>query len=107
MQQQPERRFSQTSPQQPAYRFPQNQNMQGWQPQQSFSSEYRTEDGTVPLSREDKRELKRLHRRKRRKIFTLWNLFAVIGIVKTLVQLMRYVIIPALVYLKVLAGGAL
>jgi len=105
--QQPERRFSQTEPQQPVYRFPQNQTMQGWQPQQGFSSDAHVDDGNAPLSRQDKRDLKRLHRRKRRKVFTLWNLFAVIGIITTLVQLARYVIIPALVYLQVLAGGAL
>ena len=102
--QQPNRRFSQTAPQQPVYRFPQNQNMQGWQPQQNYTNDA-SATNAASLSRQDKRELSKLHRRKRRKIFTLWNLFAVIGIATTTVQLARYVIIPALVYLKVLAGG--
>ena len=97
------RRFSETAPQQPVYRFPQNQNMQGWQPQQVFPANGNEEE--VPLSRRDKRELKRLHKRKRRKIFTLWNLFAVIGMITTAVQLIRYIIIPALVYLNVFTGG--
>jgi hypothetical protein len=35
----------------------------------------------------------------------LWNLFAVIGIITTFVQVARYVVIPALVYLNMLAGG--
>ena len=102
-QNQPERRFAETVPQQPVYRFPQNRPSQGWQPQPGFSVAPKEE---APLTRRDKRELKRLYRKKRRKIFTLWNLFAVIGILTTLVQLTRYVIIPTLVYLNVLTGGA-
>ena len=100
-QNQQERRFAQTAPQQPVYRFPQNQNTMGWQPQYSFSDQSQE----VELPKQSKRELKKLHLRKRRKIFTLWNLFAVIGLITTLVQLARYVIIPALVYLNVLTGG--
>ena len=100
-QNQQERRFAQTAPQQPVYRFPQNQNTMGWQPQQSFSDQSQE----VELPKQSKRELKKLHPRKRRKIFNLWNLFAVIGLITTLVQLARYVIIPALVYLNVLTGG--
>jgi len=100
------RRFSETAPQQPVYRFPQNQQATGWQPQQGFAAPAPLKE-EAPLSRDDKRELKKKHRHKRRKIFSLWNLFAVIGIITALVQLTRYVIIPALVYLKVFTGGAL
>ena len=104
-QKQQEHRFSHTAPQQTVYRFPQNQNNVGWQPQQGFTDQPDLENnGTLP--RQSKREQKRLHRHKRRKIFTLWNLFAVIGLITTVVQLARYVIIPALVYLNVLTGGA-
>lgn len=98
------RRFSENPQQQPVYRFPQNQDMQGWQPQQSFSDHAPVED--TPLSRRDKRELKRMHKKKRR-IFTLWNLFAVIGIITVIVETLRYIVIPFLVYLNVLSGGAL
>lgn len=103
-QNQPGRRFNDPATQQPVYRFPQNQSANGWQPQPGFSTPVQEQED-APLSRKDRRKLKRLHRRKRRKIFTWWNLFAVIGIITTFVQAMRYVIIPALVYLNVLAGG--
>lgn len=97
------RRFA-DSPQQPVYRFPQNQPAQGWQSQQNFPSNPPAEE--APLSKSDKRELKRAHK-KRRRIFTLWNLFAVIGIVTVIIQGIRYVVIPFLVYLNVLSGGVL
>lgn len=105
---QPGRRFSDAQPQQPVYRFPQNQPVQGWKPQQSF-------DGTVPpmqtreppLSRREQRELNRVQRKHRRRIFTLWNLFAVIGIITVIIEGLRYVVIPLLVYLNTLTGGAL
>lgn len=98
------RRFENTAPQQPIYRFPQNQPAQGWQPQQTFPQE---QPGMEPkLSRHDRRILNRRHK-KHRKIFTWWNLFAVIGVITVIVQCARYVIIPLLVYLNVLAGGSL
>lgn len=100
-QNQQERRFAQTAHQQPVYRFPQNQNTMGWQPQQSFSDQPQE----VILPKQSKRELRKLHPHKRKRVFTLWNLFAVIGLITTFVQLARYVIIPALVYLKLLTGG--
>ena len=103
-QNQSERRFSDNPQQQPVYRFPQNQTMQGWQSQQSFSDNAPAEE--VPLSRHDQRVLKRAHKKKRR-IFTIWNLFAVIGIITVLLQGIRYIIIPFLVYLNVLSGGVL
>ena len=106
-QNQQEHRFSHTSAQQPVYRFPQNQNTMGWQPQQSFAAQTQPQE-EVHLSKQSKRELQKLHKlhkRKRRKVFTLWNLFAVIGMITTFVQVVRYVVIPALVYLNVLAGG--
>ena len=58
-----------------------------------------------PLSRKDQRALKRAH--KRRRIFTLWNLFAVIGIITVIIQAARYIVIPLLVHLKALSGGVL
>ena len=103
-QNQQEHRFSHTSAQQPVYRFPQNQNTMGWQPQQSFAAQTQPQE-EVRLSKQSKHELKKLHKRKRRKVFTLWNLFAVIGMITTFVHLARYVVIPALVYVNVLAGG--
>lgn len=104
MQNQPGRRFADVSPQQPVYRFPQNQQVQGWQPQQSYPQNVQLEE--VRLSRKEKRELNKLHHRKRRKIFTWWNFFAIIGIVTVIVQAARYLVIPLLVYLNVLSGGA-
>ena len=103
-QNQQEHRLSHTSAQQPVYRFPQNQNTMGWQPQQSFAAQTQTQE-EVHLSKQSKRELKKQHKRKSGKMSTLWNLFAVIGIITTFVQVARYVVIPALVYLNMLAGG--
>ena len=100
---QQERRFA-DHPQQPVYRFPQNQPTQGWQPQQTFDSPPPTDD-VRRQGRKEPREQEQ--RRRRRKIFTLWNLFAVIGLITVIIEGMRYVIIPLLVYLNVLTGGAL
>ena len=47
------------------------------------------------------------HHPRRRRIFTWWNFFAVIGIISVVLQVLRYAIIPLLVYLNVLAGGRL
>ena len=44
---------------------------------------------------------------KKRRIFTLWNLFAVIGMITVIVQAIRYLIIPLLVYLNSVTGGVL
>lgn len=101
---QQERRFSDEPQQQPVYRFPQNGPNQGWQPQSGF-----TNNEAIPqpqLSRREKRALDRAHKRKRR-VFTWWNLFAVIGMITVIIQVARYVVIPLLVYLNVLSGGAL
>lgn len=98
------RRFEGTAPQQPVYRFPQNQPARGWQPQQSFPSEQPPIEQA--LTKRDRRALNQRHK-KHRKIFTWWNLFAVIGIISVIVQCARYIIIPLLVYLNVLAGGNL
>lgn len=58
-----------------------------------------------------KRRRKGFVPRRRRRIFTLWNLFAVIGIITVVIQAIRYVIIPLLVMLEPwfekLMGGAL
>ena len=102
-QNQPERRFSDNPPQQPVYRFPQNQPTQGWQSQYSFPKNEPSVQ--PPLTRKEKRDLKRAH--KSRRIFTWWNLFAVVGIITVIVQAARYLVIPLLVYLNVLAGGVL
>ena len=102
--QQQGRRFSDTPQQQPVYRFPQNQTPQGWQPQQTFSANQGGE--MPPLSKQDKKELKRI-RGRRRRIFTLWNLFAVIGMICVFVQAARYIVIPLLVQLNILTGGKL
>lgn len=103
---QQERRFAENPQQQPVYRFPQNQPTQGWQPQQSFDGNA-PRDAELPPHRKASRAQKQLHPRRRRRIFTLWNLFAVIGIITVIIEGLRYVIIPFLVYLNVLTGGAL
>lgn len=91
------RRFTDNPPQQPVYRFPQNQPVQSWQPQQSF------DNTPVPEQRAQRHE----SRKRRRRILTLWNLFAVIGIIAVIIEGLRYVVIPLLVYLNTLTGGAL
>lgn len=50
---------------------------------------------------------RRERQHKRVRIFSWWNLLAVIGLISVVVQLIRYVIVPLLVYLNVLTGGAL
>ena len=102
---QQERRFSDSPPQQPVYRFPQNQpSQQGWQPQTGFA--HAEPIPQQKLSRCEKRALDRAHKRRHR-IFTWWNLFAVIGVITVIIQAARYLIIPLLVYLNVLTGGVL
>lgn len=103
-QNQQDRRFSDVSQQQPVYRFPQNMPAQGWQPQPGFA--HQEPDQQPQLSRREQKALNRAHKRKRR-VFTWWNLFAVVGIVTVIVQAARYLVIPLLVYLNVLSGGAL
>lgn len=104
--QQQGRRFSDTQPLQPVYRFPQNQPSQGWQPQQGFGNDPSQQEPV--LSRKEQRELKKAHKNKTRRRFSLlWNLLAVIGLATVSLQAIRYIVIPLLVYLKVLAGGAL
>lgn len=104
-QNQPQRHFSDANPQQPVYRFPQNQPTQGYQPQQTFTA---SQDILPELTQKDRRALKKAHRKHRKRLPSLlWNLLAVIGLVTVLVQAARYLIIPLLVYLNVLSGGAL
>lgn len=104
-QNQPERRFSNTA-QQPVYRFPQNQAAYGSQPQQNFHGND-TPEGPA-LSIKEQRALKKAHKRARKRKFSLiWHLLALYGLITLLVQAARYVVIPLLVYLNVLAGGAL
>lgn len=104
-QKQPERRFSDAPSQQPVYRFPQNQGAQGYQPQQSYHA---YQDAPAELSAKDQRAVKKAHLHSRkRKSSLLWNIFAIIGILTVIVQAARYLVIPLLVYLNVLSGGAL
>ena len=104
-QKQPERRFSDAPSQQPVYRFPQNQRAQGYQPQQTYHA---FQDAMPELSAKDQRDLKKAHRRSRKQRFSLlWDIFAVIGVLTVIIQGARYLVIPLLVYLKVLSGGAL
>lgn len=104
--QQQGRRFSDTQPMQQVYRFPQNQPSQGWQPQQGFPDAASQPEPV--LSRKEQRELKKAHKNKTRRRFSLlWNLLAVIGLSTVLIQATRYIVIPLLVYLNVLSGGVL
>lgn len=106
MQQHPQdRRFAEDQ-QQPIYRFPQNQQrMQGWQPQQTFSVYGRSEE-PLPVQNNPHVRNKPKHQRKRH-IFTLWNLFAVIGILSVIFLGVKHIMIPILVKLYALTGGAL
>ena len=54
-----------------------------------------------------KRWKKKQRRRRREKLLSWRNLFALIGLVTVIVQAARYIVIPLLVYLNSLAGGAL
>ena len=104
-QKQPQRRFTDAPSQQPVYRFPQNQAAQGYQPQQHY---YVQESDAPVMSAKELRAVSRAHRKHRkRRSHLLWNLFAIIGIVTVIVQAMRYLIIPLLVYLNVISGGTL
>ena len=104
-----ERRFADPPEQPTVYRFQhQNPPAAGWQPQGQYSA-YAPLPAAQPqpeLSPREKRKLKRHERSKRRFAF-LRNLFAIIGVIAVLVELARYVVIPLLVYLNVLTGGAL
>ena len=58
---------------------------------------------------EDKWQRKRQRdcKRKKHRILSWWNLFAVIGVITVIIQTLRYLIIPLLVYLNSMIGGAL
>lgn len=100
MQQDPQRQPYFPPREQPIYRFPQNRPNQAWQPQQGFAQDAPADPP------EDKRERRRP--RRRRRVFTWWNLFAVIGIITVLVEAARYIVIPLLVWVNaLLTGGAL
>lgn len=106
MQQNPQgRRFADSQPQPPVYRFPQNQPAHNGANPTAYS-EYAHHE-PVPMSKREQRAARRAHKGKHRKIFTLWNLFAVIGIISVILQIVRYAVIPFLVYLNSLTGGAL
>lgn len=99
-------RFSTPPQQPPVYRFPQNRTSQGWQPQQTFPASSVSEEPELLLEGEKKQRRENKRQRKRRFSLT-WNLLAVVGLITVLIQVARFIIIPLLVYLNVLAGGAL
>lgn len=93
---------------QPVYRFPQNRPNQGWQPQQNYPQQsYPQQPAPVHAEAPREKHAKSHRPRRRRRVFTLWNLFAIIGIGTVFVEAMRYLVIPFLVYLHKLTGGAL
>ena len=105
-QNQQERRFPDSRAVQPVHRFPQHQSAQGWQAQQSCPAGEAQQEPV--LSSKDQRELKRAHKKQKRRRFSLvWNLLAVIGLITVLIQAARYIVVPLLVYLNVLSGGTL
>ena len=95
--------------------------MQQMQNEQNYSAEHRHAmrcgqhermSDNPDVQKHAKRGWRDLFRRDRRqyrrfRVFTWWNLFALIGVITVIVQLIRYVIVPLLVYLNVLTGGAL
>ncbi len=103
MQQNQQRRFADSSTED-VYRFPQNRQEQRKRAFAPIPAEL-NQSQAHPYSRKESTALKRP--RKRRRIFTLWNLFAVFGIISSIVIIAKYVVIPLLVYLNVLAGGTL
>ena len=107
MQQNPQGpRFSQDQPQ-TFHRFPQNrQPVQGWQTQQTYPAYQYAPMEEPQLPPKEKKAVEKKHKKRRRRIFTLWNLFAVIGIITVFIQAARYVVIPLLIYLQTLTGGA-
>ena len=64
-------------------------------------------NNTEHLPNKPSRDKKQSNHGRRPKIFTLWNLFAVIGIITVIVQCARYIVIPFLVMLNSLVGGGL
>lgn len=95
MQQRQPRRLFPDNPQPVTYRFAHNRPVQEESPDNSAQERPRSKECEV-----------RKHKRRRR-IFTWWNLFAVIGIITVIIQAIRYVIVPLLVSLNSLTGGAL
>ena len=112
-QQQPDRRFADTTPQQPVHRFPQNNPSAGWQPQGGYQVQpdaytfrpVQTEEQPAPSKREARREKQREKKARRRRFSIIWNLFALIGMATVLIQAVRYIVVPVLVYLNVITGG--
>jgi hypothetical protein len=54
----------------------------------------------APIPQAPSKHRKKERRPRRRRIFTWWNLFAVIGIITVIIQTIRYVIVPLLVMLE-------
>lgn len=93
----------------------QMQNEQNYSAEQQQAARYNSPE-QMPVDPDVHKPARRLwhswFRRERRqyrrvRILTWWNLFAVIGVISVVVQLIRYVVVPLLVYLNVLTGGAL
>lgn len=99
-QRQHEQRFSDTKDQY-VHLFPQNRP--GYQQPVTDSPA----DQGIRRQKQPRTESKETKPRRRIKIFSWWNLFAVIGFITVVIQLIRYVIVPVLVYLNVLVGGTL
>ncbi len=99
----PQQGFRFPQNQQPVYRFPQNQQpMHGYEPQPGIANR------DMPERCEDCPYRQESRKKARRRRFSLVRLaFTFIGVVTVLVMLIRYAVIPFLVYLNVLAGGTL
>lgn len=97
-QRQPERLFP-DNPQPVTYRFAHNRPV----------DQTPVQDESPENSAQERRHSKEyeVRKHKRRRIFTWWNLFAVIGIITVIIQTIRYVIVPLLVSLNSLTGGVL
>lgn len=67
----------------------------------------RFQNGHDQQPERNNRKYRRDRKAKKRHILSWWNLFAVIGIFTVIIQAMRYLIIPLLVYLNSLMGGVL
>lgn len=67
----------------------------------------RFQNGNDASEEKWQRKRQRDCKRKKHRILSWWNLFAVIGVITVIIQTLRYLIIPLLVYLNSMMGGAL
>ena len=89
------------NPQPVTYRFPHNRPAEQ-SPEQDSAPDQSAQETSKSESTKERHE-----RKSRRRIFTWWNLFAVIGIITVVIQTIRYIVVPFLVMLNSLTGGAL